>query len=125
MKKCLKCGKCCKEIPIEHSPKRLKEYYLDWRLRKKKEPDILMDIWLLYPMLRYLGRRRYGRYLYRCIHLTKGNLCDINSIKPDMCKGYPWYGEKESERKLSSLTILKCGYNKWLERIKDEEDKTG
>jgi len=110
--KCLKCGKCCKEIPIEHSQKRLKESYLDWRLQRKKKPDFLMDIWLLYPMLRYLKKRRNGKYLYCCIQLNKDNLCDINPIKPQMCKGYPWYGEKAPQKELGALRISSCGYNK-------------
>jgi len=112
---CLKCGRCCNSILLGYSPNQLKKFYLDWRLqRKNKEGKIihLEDIWLLYPMLRFIGfKTKRGSYLYRCIHLTKFNrryICDIHFIKPKMCKDYPY---KTKGMRRVNLDIIECGFN--------------
>jgi Fe-S-cluster containining protein len=54
-------------------------------------------------MLIYKGVRRHGQWLYSCKHLKKIGgrwTCTIQEIKPDLCKNYPFYGRKPSEKKI-------------------------
>ena len=99
--KCKRCGVCCENVWINRSPEKLKKEYLVWRYQKKKDKDIVQDIWILYPMLDFKFKRlvtgkkkknNYFIYSYRCKNLkydcNNKAVCTIHDIKPGMCSGY-------------------------------------
>jgi Fe-S-cluster containining protein len=81
-------SRCCKKLFLSRSPKNLKEAYLEW-VNKTSEKTV-KDIWLLYPMLEFIKKKR-GKvarpYEYRCKFLIKGK-CSIYEIRPTMCSGF-------------------------------------
>jgi len=104
--KCKRCGACCKKIYIPYSPKQLRNNYMAW-IKQLKRPKIIEDIFLIYPMLKYLSyNKKRKRYIYSCVHLNKEKgkfKCGIQKIKPRMCADFP-YGRPSY--------VKDCGYNK-------------
>ena len=102
-------GHCCKSFNLPFSPTELRERYCNW-LCKSGESVVEMgpqDIFLIYPMVRYLGlikpphscfnETEEGHY-YTCVHFNRspdgdGGDCAIYDIRPAMCREYP-YGRK-------------------------------
>ena len=80
-------GNCCLKFTINHSPEKIKQLYLEWRDQGVKNTDV----YLIYPMLIYLGKEGTGdnvNYFYTCKHLTRRGECEIYDIRPEMCKVY-------------------------------------
>lgn len=119
--KCKRCGQCCTGIWLFSSPEDLKKSYLNWI---KQKGSWYNEIYLLYPMFVYKGKGKYPKtnkvkYHYRCKHYDKKRGCTIQKIKPEMCKGFPFYGIKEVENlagigaggKGRISQYKGCGYN--------------
>lgn len=94
-------GHCCQRFTLPLSPDEIRENYDAWRAQKSEDSNKrvpLEDIWLLAPMVRYLGFLHSdsngdpspeGRHWYRCVHLQDGN-CSIYEHRPRMCREYPY-----------------------------------
>lgn len=102
-------GDCCRRFTIPYSPDEIAENYRAWQaceLNGDQGEDrlghrIVEEIWLIAPMLRYIGERNTtpaGKKLdspchwYTCVHFD-GKDCGIYKIRPKMCRDYP-YGRK-------------------------------
>lgn len=96
-------GHCCKAFTIPYSPDELRQAYVDWLEQAqdtgRKQPQ---DIWLIYPMARYLGfmhspipsisGANYPEaHFYSCKNFdeTTGD-CTIYEHRPKMCSEYPY-----------------------------------
>jgi Fe-S-cluster containining protein len=121
---CRRCGSCCKSILLHLSPRQIREGYDGW---KKQISGVIafQDIFLIAPMVMGLcrGKIREGkgfRYVYGpCRHLIIGDKscrCAIHSIRPELCKGYPYYAHIQSvkmglRKDWNEGYIKGCGYN--------------
>ena len=119
-------GHCCREFYLPNSPDELRFSYAQWLKRGYREeepmrmghgffshglvksgPGVIWDIHLIYPMVRYLGKRfppegllveHQGEgHWYTCIHFTPspdghGGDCGIYDFRPAMCRDYPYGG---------------------------------
>jgi Fe-S-cluster containining protein len=107
-------GQCCRVFTLPLPPEELKERYEHFlnngkdRLHKSDQRSYYQkneqytsteEIYLIYPMVKYLGKfkktpqgYRTNEYIhhYTCKHLDKktGN-CTIYEIRPKMCRRYP------------------------------------
>lgn len=114
-------GHCCTALYLPFSPEQLRDSYERWRwsgtpLYKggltPESTSIYTDIYLVAPMLTYLGflkktplksvnptddellGKSVGGHYYSCKHFDhKKKICTIYEIRPQMCQGYP-YGRK-------------------------------
>ena len=113
-------GHCCRSFYLPYSPKELEAKYRLWqgssatRFVKNGLKDnrgaVPEDIWLIYPMVEYLGMKQpfkkvnpsndalLGRsdrgHYYSCKHFDdKAKKCTIYEIRPRICRDYP-YGSK-------------------------------
>jgi Fe-S-cluster containining protein len=99
---CLRTGFCCENVPLQLSPKQLRESYDGW-FKNAEGVKVFKEIFLIFPMLRpkgvYEGPGPSGvqtkAYLYRCVHFSRDKSgrgrCEIYDHRPMMCKGYPDY----------------------------------
>lgn len=101
-------GACCLDIGLRVSPEEMKESYEAWL----KKPNLVMangnknstiwhEIWLIYPMLKFLRKDKIHPefpwqkqletiYHYECKHFDKKKkICTIYDSRPDMCSSYP------------------------------------
>ena len=102
-------GDCCRRFTLPLSPEEIAENYRAWRqheLKGRRGKDhfghrLVDEIWLIAPMLRYIGESDVatdGKKLnskfhwYACVHFD-GKDCGIYGIRPKMCRDYP-YGRK-------------------------------
>ncbi len=95
---CSRCGHCCQNVALNESPKKLNEYYQNWRHNKKdengKKKNWANDIWLIYPMLMYKGfDSKVGKHRYFCKNLKKVKnknefFCTIYKDRPEMCADF-------------------------------------
>ena len=129
-------GDCCEDIGIGLSPDELKQCYFNFinnltkhtdnieMSEKKRDYRLFADIYLLYPMLRFVksnfihpespkNKSEYMVYHYTCVHFNKKERkCDIYDIRPQMCVTYPnksWCGNP------------KCKWDKMVNGRKDQE----
>lgn len=88
---CRRCGACCRAIPLNNSPREIRESYLRWFNQSGTHIDA---IWLLYPMLagRCQGVDDNGMYIYGPCRMLEGDSCILHDHKSDMCARYPYYG---------------------------------
>ena len=97
--KCNRCGKCCSELHLPYSPTELRSAYNDW-INGKDDSWKPNDIHLLYPMLRLVKKTGDYGYTYRCVHVSfdknEKATCGIYKIRPEMCKGFPYYHKPKS-----------------------------
>ena len=131
---CARTGQCCLSIPIDWSPKELREAW-EGKKANRSGARYVEDIDLLYPMLagRCKGKRKghrpngkvYWKYIYGpCRNLDwaieKGALkpsCAIHDNKPRMCSGFPYYSHAAETRMTDAPrndnpgTFKGCGYN--------------
>lgn len=111
-------GKCCERFVIPFSPEDLREMYQGWLVSGTHSSPVMSkrhqdshsnyrdtrrdpEIYLLYPMLKYLGfkytepcnprkKLKNGSHQYTCKHYDKKTkLCTIYEIRPRMCRDYP------------------------------------
>jgi len=111
--KCKRCGKCCQYVTISRSPEQLKKEYNEWVNNIKIKGSYSQDIFLIYPMLRY----KENLYIYECVHfkfINGKSTCEIDSIKPRMCSGFPKYNAIFSSLFISNnpSQYKGCGFNK-------------
>lgn len=115
-KKAKSCGgACCRRFIIQSSPEELKKEYEAWLRNpgpghfqfetmegRTAEKYVHAEIYLIYPMLIYLGRCEANAYApnkktpgqfshhYTCKHHdAKTGLCTIYEYRPFMCRHYP------------------------------------
>lgn len=99
---------CCKSFTLPYSYHELKRAYEAWHSLKDSFLDdnsqvrrIPEDVWLIYPMVVELEpKMEASHYRYTCKHLIDNN-CSIYSIRPNMCKNYPY----ESKCKHKDCTL--------------------
>jgi Fe-S-cluster containining protein len=92
---CQKCGKCCRELPIEVFASDIRRWL------SERRSDILLNVSFLdnYP-----HKGTGGFYVIdtvknpkrSCPFFNEEGLCDIHDTKPRVCKDYP-YGPKGHE----------------------------
>lgn len=128
-------GDCCRSFTFPVGPEELKDLYEQWAdiqqgdsidmgLVPQKVRRLIQDIHLIYPMVKYLGRREMPNHfnpsdeflqtgktpkehIYTCKHFD-GRNCTIYDIRPRMCRRYPYnsdcnyegctWGEKRAKR---------------------------
>lgn len=112
---CNRCGECCRVIHIGHTKK---------TLRTIKNPDVkfILKHWCrisrkeAYKRQPTLKARDWnGFYFYACDAWDeKTHLCKMYESRPEVCRGFPFYGEKSSEAKndFGWLKIMGCEYVK-------------
>ena len=96
-------GHCCRRFTLRQSPVELWENYQTWleriRVTGGSWQGILEEIWVIAPMVRYLGSTYTDvngepaaeeKHWYRCIHLADGRECAIYEHRPRMCREYPY-----------------------------------
>jgi Fe-S-cluster containining protein len=119
MKRCK--GHCCRAFFLPCSPEELEAHYHRWleyrsaircltslTMDSKRvhmpELNVIQDIHLIYPMVRYLGAFKRPPYrevvstgdsvlkhYYTCKHFDpKTSNCTIYAIRPVMCRDYPY-----------------------------------
>lgn len=90
-------GACCQRIVLPRfNQQDLRECYLAW-LNGAAEftgPSgtfpVILDIFLLYPMLQPVGWDELNRQVFACKNYIKETgLCSIYEIRPAMCRQYP------------------------------------
>lgn len=127
---CRRCGGCCRAVLLSFSPQQLQDSYRAWRKWRNKKTEsiiILADIFLVYPMLTYLGEfvtEGYTRYVYECKHLShevvrgkKVAKCSLGDDRPNLCKSYPYYNHSQAiemglkPENANPGYIKGCGYN--------------
>jgi len=118
-------GHCCRIFYLPYSPAELRQSYEVWQhesgvtmIKKggfkesgivRSGPGVLMDIHLIFPMVRYLGfmvppegcfieKRETKAHYYTCVHFKpspdgQGGDCGIYDYRPAMCRTYP-YGSR-------------------------------
>lgn len=118
---CHRCGMCCRAIPLALAPHEFKVQ------AEANGPD--SNKGRVFAMLgdRYIGpvefitnngERDYRetRHLYgpcpNLIEVGAESLCAIHDAKPEMCSGYPYYGEPEWKRLVNHVEFKGCGYNR-------------
>ena len=93
---------CCRRFQLDYSPEKLRGMYEEWLEAYQEGQEIrplLTDIFLVYPMLIYLGAFKsdvHGNecvqtlHHYTCKHLDReAGYCTIYDIRPAICKNYP------------------------------------
>lgn len=111
---CKRCSRCCEYLMLTLSKEDLKEQYLGWY--KSKIKDCIEDIFLIYPMLRYIKfDKKLKRHIYKCVHLKKDKnnkgMCEIHGIRPKMCSGFPSYRSTQMCLNRNPSQYIGCGYN--------------
>lgn len=111
--KCKQCGVCCNNIWLPLSPIELQKRYVIWLTGVG---DRNAEIHLIYPMLKWKGEGgefsitsdtgtvlKIKKWLYKCAHVQEleeetaegfKTICTIHAHRPDMCRQYPFYGDK-------------------------------
>jgi Fe-S-cluster containining protein len=74
--KCLKCGKCCKEIR-------------SYGLRNEKELNFMKFIFPWYKRFYITNKDENGNLVLSCKHLTTEGLCSVYKLRPLLCRNYP------------------------------------
>jgi len=111
-------GHCCEKFTLRLSPEELAASYRQWlgqggdsesiEMNGTKPATVYRDIYLIAPMVRYLGftydhppkinpsdnellnRPKTKRHYYTCKHFDpKTRDCTIYEIRPAMCRSYP------------------------------------
>lgn len=116
MVECKQCGQCCRHIWLPLPPAELQKRYAVWLTGKG---DRNAGIHLIYPMLKWTGEesevavnlgKPIKKWMYKCAHLLEldnttacvdesimaeyKTICTIHAHRPDMCRDYPFYGNK-------------------------------
>lgn len=110
--KCLPdCGKCCISISIKFSPDHFSNV-LEGNLYEKLDKgqksywydaEFILDNWI------YHGPDDRNGHNYTCARYDEvTRQCTAGAERPDVCKGYPWYG-RVPERYGEHLENV-CGY---------------
>lgn len=83
-------SKCCNWLAIKWSPRQLEKMYDNWYKQKKGE-KMGEDIFLIYPMLQFIEKKKDKKaklkYAYRCKMLINGK-CSIYKHRPRMCSRF-------------------------------------
>ena len=77
--KCLRCGKCCRNIGILLEGKKIKKMEQFEEL-VKKEPE--------YKIFKAHGKAQDGTIIFSCTK-QNGNLCSMHDKRPEICRDYP------------------------------------
>ena len=113
-------GHCCLTFTLPFSPEQLQDAYERWQRQgtaeinkaglKSVDTKIWQDIWLIAPMVTYLGffkkppvkvvnptdnellgKPGKGGHYYSCKHFDrKKKVCTIYEIRPSLCRRYPY-----------------------------------
>ena len=133
--KCKRCGQCCERLGIGYSPDELRKAFLKWKYDDKPEElkahkvehaQGMHEIYLLYPMLRFISKAKKTRslimpwYYYSCKHFARDKkgkgVCTIHDIKPDMCADFPYYRTcyhvRIGQAAENPTNYKGCGYNR-------------
>lgn len=93
---------CCRKFHFPLTTKQLKADYLLW---KNRFPHNWQEIWMIHPMVIFLGKDKKGKLRYTCKNLQRETgVCMIYENRPSMCSGYPYqkkvceYEECESKQ---------------------------
>lgn len=109
--KCLKCGECCRRIPMKWKKWQFKWFAKHPKCRKK---DIKFWLFLLkhfHRIRRPKGISRWS-YYYRCDLLDKrANLCTIHDSpeRPSFCLNYP-FNHKGEPFNIDQVIYKGCGF---------------
>ena len=78
--KCLKCGRCCKDIGI----------LLDGvKISKEEEFNKLVKEEPVYSIFEKIGETHDNSWVFKCSKLKENNKCGIHLLRPIICRGYP------------------------------------
>jgi len=113
---CNRCGECCRVIHIRYTKKALRkiggsdaEFILKyWHRISRKEA------YKRRPILK--TRDWSGFYFYTCDAWDeKTHLCKMYESRPEVCRDFPFYGEKPTSARLEWLKVLGCAYAKTVD----------
>lgn len=84
--KCKRCAKCCKKYLIKLYDRDIE------RIQKKYPKEYFVEKLEIGPINDYILKKVNGK----CIFLKKNKqyFCKIYTIRPKICKQYPFFGEK-------------------------------
>jgi Fe-S-cluster containining protein len=86
MIECAQCGRCCNDINSPTAPEDVK------KIPAQEGRLALVECW------EYIGRIADGRYHYKCRYFN-GKTCEAHDRRPEVCRGYPFYGKPEVGKK--------------------------
>jgi Fe-S-cluster containining protein len=143
--KCNCCGQCCRALSIDYSKVELKrqlEYDLellgrhpDHRHREqillfKHDVEFILKYWQRISREKALsinpalaGRGTEERYFFCCSCLGDDGSCAQHLDRPQVCRGYPWYGQLPRP---DALFALPCGYEidlEWYAGILSDQEQ--
>ena len=114
---CKRRGHCCQDVRLAESPETLETAYTYWIKSPKIDPKF-SEIYLIYPMLtfKFENEDEDLPYHYLCKHFTHDDqglpACSIYSIRPSMCRDFPYYDDVKYLDRNEPLSPYKdCGYN--------------
>lgn len=82
-------GHCCRRFFLPFSPDELKAAYFR-KMGAATDGLLLEDIDLVWPMVRFIEQDTNGGHFYSCRHLQPNGDCGIYSVRPAMCRDYPY-----------------------------------
>lgn len=114
---CLMCGACCRAIALPYSKAQLRRRIAAGTLAG---PDLASTRFILHHW-RQIGRHAAASAVpglrpeasYRYFACTKliGNLCSDYERRPDICRGFPFYGDPETTNVNDRLVWPGCGFH--------------
>lgn len=106
---CARCGSCCDPVHLGADQAALVE---EWRAyvaaggstRPGSDPAFILAHW------HEIERSSSGGTRYRCDRFDPdARTCTAHEDRPDVCRDFPWYGEKPGEAGARSLDRV-CSY---------------
>lgn len=141
---CNCCGKCCRALSIDYSKQELQrqlEYDLELLQRRpdhrhreqilqfEHDVEFIVKYWRRISREQALdvnpelaGRGTDERFFFRCDCLSDDGKCTVHLDRPQVCRGYPWYGQLPRPE---ALFAHPCGYEvdlEWYRNILQQEN---
>lgn len=115
--KCNQCGQCCLTFRISLDYKDLQLFKPEGDFKFARENLIPMHrelAFFLNPHLKIFEEKESSgtNFYYKCKQFnTKTRKCNNHKNRPQVCKGFPWYGKKDYNNLVyENLYDENCGY---------------
>lgn len=111
---CSKCGDCCRVIPVNATKKRFAEKAA---AGETGSSPFILQHW--HRISREEARRRNphfggatpGHYYYECDMFDPvKNECMAHDSRPQVCRGFPWYGDSPADRLYRIGPFPRCSF---------------
>lgn len=91
---CNRCGACCEDVQLRHSPEKLAEYAKNNGPETEVGMVARMLIWVNQYHTNFKGNK-WNVHHYRCKNFSRDEnglgVCGIHETRPLMCSQYPYY----------------------------------